>query len=641
MSNIRYEFIMSQITPIRDMKENEKIKISFVFYEGCQGPCIFKVCKNRDLLETYQALMEVRHPNLAVIYDCVYENGNTYVLEEYIPGKTLAEILEANGTFSEEETRRIMMELCDGLEVLHRHEPSIIHNDIKASNIMIREDGAIKLFDFDISRTYKEGSYKNTKLMGTYEYAAPEHYGFGQSEPCTDIYSLGVTMHEMLTGKGLDHEHNVTYQGTLANVIRKCVEIDRKKRYASAALLKADLAKGQSRVPFKLWWILAAICGVFLLVVGGLCLGDYFAGRGEKPDVPGVEGSPSEERSEDESLGNTEGASSTEESEDTEGADTEVSGETEKSTDSDDTQVPEETEDIDDIEDSTTPDSSQGSESTEVKPPVEDTKDDVVSTPQKETQIIYQIQDTFLAMDAWNDGTFLFMEEISGDYYLRSSDGKSTLLEGVNAPRGAQLKCNPYTDQMYLVTIGFEAKKKVYSVTKGLEIEFLTDCYNNSDDGIIGFFSDGTVAYGANRYDINDWSCVAQNCNAYSANIINDKQYSFEFISVESGFEYYFLERDEACNIVREFPLEDEGIIFCGEWSLGTGIYNNSEDVYFIGMKDNKLNLYCFDGEGFTITLCLDDYEVGFIRQYKICVTDDAFIYYNKDTKTILKCVFE
>ena len=629
---------MSQITPIRDMKENEKIKISFVFYEGCQGPCIFKVCKNRDLLETYQALMEVRHPNLAVIYDCVYENGNTYVLEEYIPGKTLAEILEANGTFSEEETRRIMMELCDGLEVLHCHEPSIIHNDIKASNIMIREDGAIKLFDFDISRTYKEGSYKNTKLMGTYEYAAPEHYGFGQSEPCTDIYSLGVTMHEMLTGKGLDHEHNATYQGALASVIRKCVEIDRKKRYASAALLKVDLAKGQRRVSFKWWWILAAICGVFLLVAGGLWFNDYLVGRGEKPDVSGVEGAPSEERLEGESLGDTEGVPATEESEDTEGADTEVSGETEKSTDSDDTQVPEETEDI---EDSTTPDSSQGSESTEVKPPVEDTKDDVVSTPQKETQIVYQIQDTFLAMDAWNDGTFLFMEEISGDYYLRSSDGKSTLLEGVNAPRGAQLKCNPYTDQMYLVTIGFEAKKKVYSVTKGLEIEFLTDCYNNSDDGIIGFFSDGTVAYGSHRFNTNDWSCVAQNCNAYSANIINDKQYSFEFISVELGFEYYFLERDEACNIVREFPLEDEGILFCGEWNLKTGIYNNSEDVYFIGMKDNKLNLYCFDGEDFTLTICLDDYEVGVIRQYKICVTDDAFIYYNKDNKTIVKCVFE
>lgn len=639
---------MSQITPIRDMKENEKIKISFVFYEGCQGPCIFKVCKNRDLLETYQALMEVRHPNLAVIYDCVYENGNTYVLEEYIPGKTLAEILEANGTFSEEETRRIMMELCDGLEVLHCHEPSIIHNDIKASNIMIREDGAIKLFDFDISRTYKEGSYKNTKLMGTYEYAAPEHYGFGQSEPCTDIYSLGVTMHEMLTGKGLDHEHNVTYQGTLANVIRKCVEIDRKKRYASAVLLKADLAKGQRRVTFKWWWLFGAICGVILLLIGGLCLNDYLAGRGEKPNVPGITGEPSEERSEDESLGDTEGVPSTEESESIEGSEdteltvgsevTEGSGETEDSSDNEDSQVSEETENI---EDSTTPEGAQGSESTEEKPPTEDTKDDVVSTSKKETQIVYQIQDTFLAMDAWNDGTILFMEEISGDYYLRSSDGKSTLLEGVNAPRGAQLKCNPYTDQMYLVAVGFDTKKKVYSVTRGLEIEFLTDCDNYSDNGIVGFFSDGTVAYDFYRLNTNDWTCVGQLCSAYIANIINDKFYSLEVINVESRTEYYFFERDEEENILRDFPLEDEGILFCGEWNLKTGIYNNSEDVYFIGMKDNKLNLYCFDGEGFAITLCLDGYEVGFIRQYKICVTDDAFIYYNKDNKTIVKCVFE
>ena len=633
---------------MRDMKENEKIKISFVFYEGCQGPCIFKICKNRDLSEVYQALMEIRHPHLAVVYDCIYENGNTYVLEEYIPGKTLAELLKEKGTFSEEETARIMTELCGGLEVLHRHEPPIIHNDIKTSNIMIREDGTVKLFDFDISRTFKEGSYKNTKLMGTHEYAAPEHYGFGQSEPCTDIYSLGITMHEMLTGEGLDHEHNVTYQGSMAKLIRKCVEIDRKKRYASAALLKADLAKGQRRVPFRWWWLLGAICGVILLLIGGLCLNDYLAGRGEKPDVPGITGEPSEERSEDESLGDTEGAPSTEESESIEGSEdmeltvgsevTEGSGETEDSSDNEDSQVSEETENI---EDSTTPEGAQGSESTEEKPPTEDTKDDVVSTPQKETQVVYQIQDTFLAMDAWNDGTFLFMEEISGDYYLRSSDGKSTLLEGVNAPKGAQLKCNPYTDQMYLVMIGFEAKKKVYSVTKGLEIEFLTDCYNHSDDGIIGFFSDGTVAYGAHRFDINDWSCVAQNCNAYSAQIINDKQYSFEFISVESGLEYYFLERDEACNIVREFPLEDEGILFCGEWSAGDGICNNSKEVYFVGIKDGKSNLYCFDGESFTVKMCLSDYSGYGSRCYNMCVTEEAFLYYNRDSKTIVKCVFE
>ena len=109
--------------------------------------------------------MKVRHPNDTLIYDCIYENGNTYVIEEFIIGKTLAELLEEKGTFSEKETARIMTELCKGLDELHCQEPPIIHNDIKTSNIMIKEDGSVKLFDFDISRIYKEGSYKNTKLM--------------------------------------------------------------------------------------------------------------------------------------------------------------------------------------------------------------------------------------------------------------------------------------------------------------------------------------------------------------------------------------------------------------------------------------------------------------------------------------------
>lgn len=646
MSNIRYEFIMSQITPIRDMKENEKIKISFVFYQGCQGPCVFKVCKNRDLSQIYEALMEVRHPNLAVIYDCVYENGNTYVLEEYIPGKTLAELLEENGTFSEEETRRIMMQLCDGLEVLHRHEPSIIHNDIKASNIMIREDGAVKLFDFDISRTYKEGSYKNTKLMGTYEYAAPEHYGFGQSEPCTDIYSLGVTMHEMLTGTGLDHEHNVTYEGTLEQVIRKCVEIDRKKRYASTALLKVDLGKGKKFVPFRWLWLLGAVCGVILLVVGGLCINDYLAGRGDGTNVPGIEGESSEEHSEDESLGDTESVPSTEEGEGTEGSeDTEVtgeSGETDDSSDSENNVAPDGTEGGE---------SSFGSEETEENLPSKGTEntedggaqeDNSTSVPQKTKKTVYTIKDTFLAMDAWNDGTFLLMEKISGDYYLRSSDGKSVLLEGVNALREAQLKCNPYTDQMYLVAVGFDAKKKVYSVTKELEVEFLTDYDNYSDDGIIGFFSDGTVVYGFHRLNTRDWTYIDKYDDFYMPNIINDKLYSFEFIEANSKLEYYFFERDEEWNVVREFSLEDKGIEFDRFYDDGT-VYNNSKDVYFIGKKEEwRCYLYRFDGEKIEEMLCLNEYDGFYYYGFEeICVTDTALRYYDNERSTIVEIILE
>ena len=82
-------------------------------------------------------------------------------------------------------------------------QPPVIHNDINTSNIMICDDNRVKLFDFDISRTYKKEASKNTELFGTEEYASPEHYGYGQSEPRTDIYSLGVTMHRMLCGEYL------------------------------------------------------------------------------------------------------------------------------------------------------------------------------------------------------------------------------------------------------------------------------------------------------------------------------------------------------------------------------------------------------------------------------------------------------
>ena len=107
MSNIRYEFFMSQIKHIHDINENDKTKISLVFYEGTQAACIFKICKNRDLTDVYGHLMKMRHPNLAVVYDCVYENGNTYVIEEYILGKTLADCLKEEGVFTEEKQPKL------------------------------------------------------------------------------------------------------------------------------------------------------------------------------------------------------------------------------------------------------------------------------------------------------------------------------------------------------------------------------------------------------------------------------------------------------------------------------------------------------------------------------------------------------
>lgn len=260
--SMKYKFFMSQLTHIRDLKETDKIKISIVSREGFDAPCILRICKGRDLSTVYEALRKIRNPNTAVVYDFVYENGDTYILEELVDGSTISEIMNDRGILSELTTAKIIIEVCRALEVLHNEKPPVVHNDINPSNIRIREDGSVKLFDFDISRTYKKGQSQNTVLFGTEEYAAPEHFGYGQSEPRTDIYGLGVTMHKMLTGRGLSSEHRITYNGKLRKVIQKCLEFDPKNRYASVYVLRRDLEKFLTRKKNAAYKVLGVFFGV-------------------------------------------------------------------------------------------------------------------------------------------------------------------------------------------------------------------------------------------------------------------------------------------------------------------------------------------------------------------------------------------
>lgn len=239
--SFNFEFFMSQVEQVRNIKDDDKIQISLILYGARKSPCILKKCKNRDLSAVYEKLKEIKHQNLVVIYDYIYEDGDTYVVEEYINGMTLREIMKQYGIFREDQTIKIIKDVCKGLKMLHSQNPPIIHNDIKTSNIMIKDDGMIKLFDFDIARLYRMDATKNTRLFGTEEYAAPEHFGYGQSEQRTDIYSLGVTMHEMLTGEILDINHRITYEGILKNILEKCVKIDKEQRWDNIDALMREL----------------------------------------------------------------------------------------------------------------------------------------------------------------------------------------------------------------------------------------------------------------------------------------------------------------------------------------------------------------------------------------------------------------
>jgi serine/threonine-protein kinase len=148
-------------------------------------------------------LSHLQHIGLTTITDFFPEGGNWYLVMDYVEGETLDARLqrEPNGRLSLQETSSIVGQLCDVLECLHEQTPLVIFRDLKPGNVMLTPTGQVKLIDFGIARFFKPGRTRDTVNLGTPGYASPEQYGgLGQSDPRSDVYSLGVLLHQMLTG---------------------------------------------------------------------------------------------------------------------------------------------------------------------------------------------------------------------------------------------------------------------------------------------------------------------------------------------------------------------------------------------------------------------------------------------------------
>ena len=175
------------------------------------------------------------------IYELLPDNNTLTVIEEYLSGETIQEILFSGTRFSDRDTLRILLDVCDILSRLHSSQPPIIHRDIKPSNLMIRPDGSIYLLDFNAAKYADDTRTSDTVLLGTAGYAAPEQYGFGASTIQTDIYSLGRLMQVMLTGR-LDTPYSgPAASQALIHIIEKCTQLDSSHRYDSVSKLKQDL----------------------------------------------------------------------------------------------------------------------------------------------------------------------------------------------------------------------------------------------------------------------------------------------------------------------------------------------------------------------------------------------------------------
>lgn len=187
----------------------------------------------------YKQLVHIRHENLVQIMGLEETESICHTYEEYINGETLAQII-AKGPTCEEKVLHWIGQLCHAVRLLHKQSPSIIHRDIKPGNIMLSPDGIIKLIDFDASKECTPNKQRDTELVGTPHYAAPEQYGFAASDARTDIYAIGILFHELITGYK-PNEINSPYEGVYKSVIQKCMELDPKRRYHSVEELEYQI----------------------------------------------------------------------------------------------------------------------------------------------------------------------------------------------------------------------------------------------------------------------------------------------------------------------------------------------------------------------------------------------------------------
>ncbi|MCI5936547.1 MAG: Stk1 family PASTA domain-containing Ser/Thr kinase [Eubacterium sp.] len=205
-----------------------------------------------------QAVASMSHSNVVGVYDVGEEDGMYYIVMEYVDGITLKKYIEKKGKLSVREAVGITLQIAAGLEAAHSN--NIVHRDIKPQNILISKDGTAKVTDFGIAKAASSNTI-TANAMGSVHYISPEQARGGFSDEKSDIYSLGVTMYEMLSGTlpysgetavavALAHIQedavplaaiDATIPKGISNIVAKCMQKKTELRYPTAADLIADL----------------------------------------------------------------------------------------------------------------------------------------------------------------------------------------------------------------------------------------------------------------------------------------------------------------------------------------------------------------------------------------------------------------
>lgn len=207
-----------------------------------------------------QAAAGLLNPNIVNVYDVGEDRGLYYMVMELVEGITLKEYVQKKGELSSKEAISIAIQMCTGIEAAHNHH--IIHRDIKPQNIIISKEGKVKVTDFGIAKATTSQTV-STSAMGSVHYVSPEQARGGYCDEKSDIYSAGITMYEMVTGRvpfdgdstvsvAMKHlQENITppseyapdLSPALEKIILKCTQKSSERRYQSAGELIQDLKR--------------------------------------------------------------------------------------------------------------------------------------------------------------------------------------------------------------------------------------------------------------------------------------------------------------------------------------------------------------------------------------------------------------
>ena len=208
-----------------------------------------------------QSVAGFTHPNVVNVYDVGDENGIYYIVMELVEGITLKKYIEKRGKLPFKEAVSIAIQVANGLDAAHKHH--IVHRDIKPQNIIISKEGKVKVTDFGIAKVASSSTINSSSTMGSVHYISPEQARGGYSDERSDIYSLGITIFEMLTGTvpfdgdstvavAVQHiQDEIPAPSTVAadipvsidKIVLKCTQKKPDRRYQSAAELITDLKK--------------------------------------------------------------------------------------------------------------------------------------------------------------------------------------------------------------------------------------------------------------------------------------------------------------------------------------------------------------------------------------------------------------